>query len=67
MKYYLPWVMGCNAIVSDNGSHCEPTEGSSACELFITLVKEKKEEKMERKEKEREKEERDEREEGMNR
>ena len=59
--------MGCNAIVSDNGSHCEPTEGSSACELFITLVKEKKEEKMERKGKEREKEERDEREEGMNR
>lgn len=67
MKYYFSWVMGCNATVSDNGSHCEPIEGSSVCELFITPMKERKEEKMERKGKDREKEERGEREEGMNR
>ena len=48
--------MGCNATVSDNGSHCEPIEGSSVCELFITPMKERKEEKMERKGKDREKE-----------
>lgn len=54
MKYYLPWVMGCNAIVSDNGSHCEPTEGSSACELLIASVNERKKRRKDGKEGERE-------------